>query len=89
MLSTSAFADLESSGGGLLRSRVERFVAVVPREGDSQTLVWSNNDGQRPFPDPIAVIVGWLETFDADGAQPLETYPPDVCPVKGGFRPLT
>ncbi|MGE0406045.1 MAG: hypothetical protein AB7O65_07090 [Candidatus Korobacteraceae bacterium] len=89
MLDAPVFSSLESSGGGMLRSKMERFVAEVPREDKSQFLVWSNNDEQRPFPDAVRAVVNWLQNFSAEGAVGTKTYPAGICPVLGGFRPLT
>jgi hypothetical protein len=74
------FRSLKRSSGGLLRKGADVFVAEVPRENEVQRVVWSDTDGENPFPRPASRVLRWLQNFKTAGAQPLDVSEEDICP---------
>lgn len=75
--------DFSSSPGGVIRKGSESFVAEVPNGAEERRLLWVDPDHQRPFPDSVAKVIGWLRSFNSEEAVPfnvpeLSTDP--VCP---------
>ena len=98
LLDSPKFRTLSGNHGGLIRQEAESFAAEIPLgdrpradgtvriEPEARRLQWLNADGESPFPDSVAKIVGWLEQFEPKNGKEFEyTEFPNVCP-SGGLR---
>lgn len=95
LLEAADFRNLSGNGGGLVRQEAETFAAEIAVGGrlhddghgtkwlepESWRLQWLNADGERPFPSPVANVVGWLKRFEPKNAKRFENAEfRDVCP---------
>lgn len=74
--------DFSSSPGGVTRKGSESFVAEI-LGAEEKRLLWVDPDHQRPFPDSVAKVIGWLRSFNSEEAVPfqrLELSTDPVCP---------
>jgi hypothetical protein len=75
--------DFNSSPGGVIRRGSESFVAEVPNGAEERRLLWVDPDHRRPFPGPVAKVIGWLRGFNSDDAPPFnapELGTDPICP---------
>lgn len=75
--------DFSSGPGAVIRKGSESFVAEVPNGAEERRLLWVDPDHQRPFPDSVAKVIGWLRSFNSEEAVPfqrLELSTDPVCP---------
>ena len=79
---------LDGSSGGLLRNSAETFIAELQRDNSVQRFSLSDTDGEKPFPHSIVRIVGWLQGFEAKGAERIDVDTPDICPG-GKLQPVS
>ncbi len=99
LLSSKEFRSQTGTHTGLIRQDSESFRAEMPiplkkrADGtyilpppDSWRLEWLNADDAAPFPDSIAEVVNWLQSFQPkNGKEFSYTDFPNVCP-SGGMR---
>lgn len=76
--------DSNSSPEGVIRKGSESFVAEVANGAEQEKrLLWVDPDHQRPFPESVAKIIGWLRNFNSEDALPLnvpELSTDPICP---------
>ena len=99
LLSSKEFRTQRGLPAGLIRQDSESFRAEMPTplqkraDGtyimpppDSWHLEWLNADNAAPFPDSIAKVVNWLQSFQPKNGKEFSYAEfPNVCP-SGGMR---
>jgi hypothetical protein len=75
--------DFKNSGGGVIRSGSESFVAEIVRGNETMRYLWVDPDHQRPLPDSAVTIISWLQGFVPQDASPItvpELSTDPICP---------
>ncbi len=99
LLTSPKFRSQPSHDGALIRQEAESFRVEIRGpvrrhgdgtriwdESDAWRLQWLNPDDTDPFPDSIAKVVNWLQSFQPKNGKEFSYAEfPNVCP-SGGMR---
>jgi len=73
----------ETNRGGVIRQGSESFSAEIVQGGKTRRFAWVDPDHARPFPEPAARLVDWLQNLRVQNASPRtsgELSDEPICP---------